>query len=125
MWFNRHRKLYNFRNEVIQSIELQLGMFHYLKVAQARIEGDTAASNRDEKLAHLEKARSRAGYNPEGPQENWWPLFPENEELTGKSGDGLAKRLAYGIPITQLILFSLLLFQGRAAQVFQLIRRVF
>jgi hypothetical protein len=123
-WFSRHRQLYNFRNEVIQSIEVQLGMFHYLKVAQAKIRGEEKSGHREEKLDHLEMARSRARYDPEDPKENWWPLFPGNERLSGHSGDKLARRLAYGIPITQLVMLTLMLSQGRAAQLFQLIRRI-
>ena len=30
LWFRRHRNMYNFRNEVMQRIEFQLGMYHHL-----------------------------------------------------------------------------------------------
>jgi hypothetical protein len=37
LWFHRHRDLYNFRNETLHRIEAQLGMYHFLRVAEANL----------------------------------------------------------------------------------------
>lgn len=118
-WFHRHRQLYNYRNEVLQSIEFQLHMFHYLKVAQAVIQGDLKANKRKEKLAWLREARVSARYDAAATNSSneelggHWPLFAENVKLTGLSGAKLAGILALVIPTLQLVVLLLLLIFAR------------
>ena len=89
LWFRRHRFLYNFRNEVLHRLEIQLGMYHFLRVAAADIAD----------IEQLASARKRAGHD----SATFTPLYPLGV-LTGLSGYTLAKVLALGIPFAQLVL---------------------
>lgn len=91
LWFRRHRALYNFRNEVIHRLELQLGMYHYLRVAESDLAGDA-----------FEQARVNAGHD----SLHFKPLYPL--ALSGPSGYTLAKVLTFGLPLMQLLLFCAL-----------------
>ena len=129
-WFARHQQLYNFRNEVLHRLEFQLKMYHNLKVAEAKLKGSDAGdasrqendASRQENLERLRQARLAAGYAPT-PQDigeagaqrdeneqagGFQPIF-NNEILTGSSGSVLAKRLAWGIPMAQLLLLGYIL----------------
>lgn len=89
LWFRRHRTLYNFRNEVIHRLELQLGMYHHLRVAEldSGVVGD-----------RFEQARLNAGHD----LASFKPLYPL--VLKGPSGYTLAKILAFGLPFLQYLL---------------------
>jgi hypothetical protein len=108
-WFMRHRALYNFRNEVLQRIELKEGMYHYLRVAEARLQD---SKENKEKIAILQKAKERAGYGSDPSQ--FAPLF-DLGPLKGFAGHKIALFLVIGVPLGQLIL---LLFVWRASQSF-------
>ena len=58
-WFQRHRQLYNLRNETMHRIELELGMYHHLRVVEADQSSD--ASKNAETLKILEAAKKKVG----------------------------------------------------------------
>lgn len=93
-WFTRHRVLYNLRNETLHRVEQEVGMYHFLRVAEhaGGLEG------KDEQL----KAAARAVV----PFEALYFVEP----LPKPSGFVLARRLAYGIPTLQLLIFLALWF---------------
>lgn len=91
LWFRRHRSLYNFRNEVLHRLEMQLGMYHFLLVAEA--DNTNASIN-----PQLSKAKIDAGHDDAA----FKPLYPL--VLKGPSGYMLAKVLAFGVPCGQIIL---------------------
>lgn len=96
LWFRRHRDLYNFRNETLHRLELDLGLYHYLRVVEAGNEQNA------EVMAVLAKARSKAGYGENG----FKPFY--KLQLSGPSGYTLAKVLVLCIPISQLLLFLII-----------------
>src|SRR5206468_543937 len=59
LWFERHMTLYNFRHETMQRIELQLGMYHHLRVVEAGGDVPNPAA-----LAQLPPAREAAERMP-------------------------------------------------------------
>lgn len=87
LWFRRHRALYNFRNEVLHRLEEQLGMYHFLLVAE---------SNGGDK-SRFDKAKTAAGHQPE-----FKPLY--RVTLPGPSGYDLTFALAFGVPVGQAII---------------------
>lgn len=91
LWFRRHRSLYNFRNEVLHRLEMQLGMYHFLRIAEA----EKGKASVDPQLckAKIDAGHDAAAFNP---------LYPV--ALENPSGYTLAKVLAFGIPFGQLIL---------------------
>jgi len=91
LWFRWHRMLYNFRNEVIHRIEMQLGMYHFLRVAEAS--SDDVSAN-----LQLTKAKIDAGHDSSAFE----PLY--SVALQNPSGYTLAWVLALGIPFGQMIL---------------------
>jgi hypothetical protein len=99
LWLRRHRALYNFRNETLQRLELQLGMYHYLLVAEAELKQNLCKSGGCENnlLNILNRARKNAGHDAE----SFTPFFP-NLRLPKPSGYQLAFILMLLIPIAQL-----------------------
>jgi len=93
-WFQRHRALYNLRFETLHRLEIQLGMYHHLRAAEA----DSRKSNEQ-----IVKAKINAGYDNDGFQ----PIYPQ-DSLPSPSGYNLAKLLTFGIPLLQLILFLII-----------------
>jgi len=97
--FCRQRSLYNFRNEVLHRIELQLGMYHFLRVAEANKIQDGFND------PIFDVAKSAAGYcNSKETGEAFKPLYSIN--LDGIPSHRLAKRLAYGIPAAQFAVLA-------------------
>ncbi len=88
LWFRRHRNMYNYRNEVLHRIELQLGMYHHLLNVEKY-------SNKGE---CLKSAKENAGYG-EG---KYVPFY--NPKPVGPSGYTLAKVITLGIPFCQFII---------------------
>jgi len=95
-WFDRHRTLYNFRNETLHRIEVQLGMYHFLPVAQASLTRPLDP----EVAAQLSEARERA-YRV-GEAGEFVPLYP-GLLLGGTSGRTIASFLRYAVPIAELV----------------------
>ena len=96
LWFRRHRALYNFRNETLHRLELNLGMYHFLRVVEADLsDGFDAESKTDV----LHTAKLKAGHD----STSFTPFY-RLEKLPGPSGYVLAMLLAFGIPALQLIL---------------------
>jgi hypothetical protein len=110
LWFRRHRDLYNFRNETIHRLELDLHMYHYLRVIEtvlteqrdaARDRGNTEeAESKERDLDRLETAKTEAHH----AGAEFRPFFPA-QRLSGPSGFALSKILMIGMPAFQLILF--------------------
>lgn len=96
LWFGRHRDLYNFRNETLHRLEIDLGLFHYLRVLEAEFSGKPDSGE----MKRLVAAKSKAGHDVSS-----FPPFYPHLKLSGPSGFTLAKVLAYGIPGFQLVLF--------------------
>jgi hypothetical protein len=92
-WFRRHRELYNLRNETLHRLELQHGMYHFLRVVEADLGPENPV---------LEQARKRV-HSPGSI--SFQPFYPVGR-LSQPSGYGLVKRLTFGIPLFQ---FALLL----------------
>jgi len=61
LWFRRHRDLYNFRNETLHRLEIDLGLYHYLRVIEAAFSNKP---NSDEAKI-LAAAKLNAGYAKE------------------------------------------------------------
>lgn len=95
LWFRRHRDLYNFRNETLHRLEISLGMYHYLRILEAKF---SSKPNSDE-IKKLNTAKSNAGYG----ENSFVPFFPLRS--SGPSGFTLAIALAIVIPCFQFILF--------------------
>lgn len=93
LWFRRHRDLYNFRNETLHRLETQMGLYHYLRVVEADCGLD------EDKTRRLNAARIRAGHT--GGE--FVPFYAPR--LSKPSGYMLAKALAFGIPVFQLLIF--------------------
>jgi hypothetical protein len=83
--------MYNFRNEVLHRLEIQLGMYHFLRVAEAA--NSNASAN-----PQLSKAKIDAGHDAAA----FKPLY--SVALKSPSGYALARVLAFGVPFVQLIL---------------------
>ena len=91
-WFTRHRDLYNFRNETLHRIEVQLGMYHFLPVAEASLMRDL----RPDEQVQARSARASA-YSVPGGRE-FLPLYP-GLSLGGTSGYNTARRLRVLVPV--------------------------
>ncbi len=91
LWFRRHRALYNLRNEVLHRLEIQMGLYHFLRVTEA----DQRDASTDSQLL---RAKIGAGHDANA----FTPLYPV--VLSKPSGYALAKVLAFGIPVGQFIL---------------------
>ena len=106
LWFRRHRDLYNFRNETLHRLELELGFYHYLRVIETalgpdKLRGKTKDGRTIDEI--LREAREKAGHGTNQFEPFFRPL-----RLSGPSGYTLARILAFGIPILQFaILISL------------------
>jgi hypothetical protein len=98
-WYRRHRDLYNLRNETMHRIELELGMYHWLRSAEADQSRDRAANK--ESLRILETASRRVGYG------DWFtPLYVLSP--SGQSGADLARSFSRFLPLFQLGLLILI-----------------
>lgn len=95
LWFRRHRSLYNVRNEVLHRLEMQLGMYHFLRIAEV-------ANGKASVDPQLSKAKIDAGHDADA----FKPLY--SVAIERPSGYTLAKVLAFGIPCAQFILLCLL-----------------
>jgi len=95
LWFRRHRALYNFRNETLHRLEIDLGLYHYLRVVEAAFSNKP---NSDEAKT-LAAAKSNAGH----AVEQFKPFY--DLHLPPPFGYALAKILVFGIPGFQLALF--------------------
>jgi hypothetical protein len=97
LWFRRHRDLYNLRNEVLYRIEVQLGMYHFLRVVEA-------VGSQNKTFAKLsDDAKLKAGHD----SKIFAPICENN--LSRPSGYKLAWILAIGVPIGQFILLLMFL----------------
>lgn len=93
-WFDRHRVLYNFRNETLQRIELQLGMFHFLRVV---------ASDREVE-SRLDAARAAAFTAPDGTV--FVPFYEPT--LAGTTpGNKIAEKLRWLLPVLEFVALAL------------------
>jgi len=97
LWFRRHRDLYNLRNEVLYRLEVQLGMYHFLRVVEA-VGSQNAAFN---------KASDAAKKSAKHDSETFAPIV--KNELSGPSGYKLAWVLAIGVPVLQFLLLLMIL----------------
>ncbi len=95
LWFRRHRDLYNFRNETLHRLEIELGLYHYLRIIEVKF----SHTQDSEKAKALAAAKTNAGH----ATEKFVPFY--DLQLSPPSGYMLAKVLAYGIPVFQLIIF--------------------
>jgi hypothetical protein len=96
LWFKRHRDLYNFRNETLHRLELELGLYHHLRAVEADLSLKPCSSDKNK---ILDKAKTFAGYGKEG-----FSPFYSLSALSGPSGFKLAKVLVVVIPSYQLVL---------------------
>jgi hypothetical protein len=92
-WFERHRVLYNFRNETLHRLELQLGMYHFLRVVEA--EGGENPATMAEQVA---PAKLAAYALPDGTA--FAPIYSPSLKGT-MSGFKIAKWLARGLPVVE------------------------
>lgn len=112
MWFERHRGLYNFRNEVLHRLEIQLGMYnHLLNIDKLGSLKGVKNSNKKKMLEQaLREAKENAGHH----EDEFRPFFSkDNDENEGKeeesfnanqvAGRNVAKYLTFGIPFFQFI----------------------
>lgn len=95
LWFRRHRDLYNFRNETLHRLEIELGLFHYLRV----IEGDFSEEPESKAYQTIAAAKSNAGH----AENSFTPFY--SIYLSKPSGYTIAKIISFGIPTFQLALF--------------------
>lgn len=126
-WFSRHRELYNFRNEVLHRLEQQNGLYHYLRVAEAALmneerrrrkpfQNKTNFSERqreiDRNLKALRAARKKGRHKDTQGENGFRVLFPA--KLRNRPGHHLARWLAVGIPVIQILLGCAIIFAVRA-----------
>lgn len=95
LWFRRHRDLYNFRNETLHRLEIDLGLYHYLRLVEESF--PLHQDSREAKV--LAAAKAKAGY----AANKFVPFY--QLQLSQPSGYTLANVLAYGIPVFQLTIF--------------------
>lgn len=95
LWFRRHRFLYNLRNETMHRLELELGMYHHLRVLSSY---KGIGEEKQKKLKEIEK---KVGY------ESTFKPFFDLSEVPGPSGYDLALGLVYIILTIQMLCFSL------------------
>jgi hypothetical protein len=103
LWFKRHRDLYNYRNETLHRLEIELGFYHHLRVIEAAF-ADNKIVNK-QALEILYKAKKTAHHS-----DNMFTPFFHLDPLIGPSGYTLAKYIAFGLPILQLGLLLALKF---------------
>lgn len=97
-WFDRHAGFYNLRNETLQRLELQLGMYHFLRVVEAMADnGDKRAQAARERLG---EAKRRAGYD------DFEPIYAVDVPKT--SGHDVAKLLVWWVPVLEWIVLVVL-----------------
>ncbi|HEV7134972.1 MAG TPA: hypothetical protein VGN27_14690 [Gaiellaceae bacterium] len=100
--FTRHRSLYNLRNETLHRLEIQLGMYHFLRAAEA---GSDDENFRASGILDLDAARTRAYVSPDGTP--FSPLWP-GLGLDGISSHKMVAKLRYGMPAAVFILLACL-----------------
>lgn len=107
LWYQRHRFMYNLRNEVLHRLELELGMYHFLKVVDVceNYEGDE--KTKQYKKSILEYAKTRAGYgNKDG---EFKPFYVKDiKKAPRPSGYHLMWIFVIIIPLLQHVLFLFL-----------------
>jgi len=103
LWFKRHKKLYDLRNETMHRIEEKLGMFHFLRCVFADKKFKKGTRNHK----RLMKARERAGYSETG-----FKPFYHHGSLPKPSGFNIARTLMIIIPVLQAMLFLLIVIFG-------------
>lgn len=105
-WFERHRAFYNFRNETLQRIEVQLGMFHFLRVVEAH-GGESAEVTKQQ----VEAARAAAYTAPDGSV--FVPMFDPTLEGT-TPGWKIARTLRWLLPAVEFVALVLVVVAEQA-----------
>jgi hypothetical protein len=113
IWFKRHRDLYNFRNETMHRIETQLGMYHFLRVVEAEKQlelelPDDGRALSDEQVRIAATLRPARAYAYGQGEPAFEPLYPRRR-LGATSGNDLADRLAFWVPILELVVLVALI----------------
>lgn len=90
-WFERHAGFYNLRNETLQRLELELGMYHFLRVVEAMADNGVEPAVRA--LPRLTRAKERAGYD------RFEPIF--KVDVPKISGESVGKKLACWVPVLE------------------------
>jgi hypothetical protein len=107
-WFSRHRDLYNFRNETLQRIEVQLGMYHFLPVARASLEGKLTPAKVEmltpEMIAQDDNAHDVA-YGV-ARLDKFVPLYP-GLSIGGSGGKDTVRWLRTFVPIVEFVTLAL------------------
>ncbi|MBI4802073.1 MAG: hypothetical protein HY796_06080 [Elusimicrobia bacterium] len=94
------------RNETLHRLEIELGMFHYLRVVEADLSNEPSSSENAELLAKLHAAKRAAGYADSNKNSGFTPFYPQGG-LSKLSGFHLALVLTIGIPFFQAFLIWL------------------
>lgn len=98
-WFYRHKVLYDFRNETLQRIEVQLGMYHFLRVVEAQGGDDRQAAE-----LQLPPAHAAAYAMPDGS--TFRPIYSPSLDGT-TSGNQIAKTLRWLMPALEFVALAL------------------
>lgn len=121
-WLYRYQTYIKVRHEVMHIIEGELGMYHYLRVAEAHIDEIMSDNNTERQKKELKALGKTASDIDNKTNEEIWPdlyaaktqaaaMFPQSINnplytgvvLGGKKGLALARTLTIGIPFIQFL----------------------
>lgn len=98
LWYKRHRALYNFRHETMHRIELQLGMYHHLRVAW----DPSGRKAQNVKAVERQVPAARDAAQVMYGEYAFEPLYTVTLEKT-QSGDKLAKHIWWVMPSLEFL----------------------